>query len=108
MWATEIPGSSVTFNPREEEASLHLTDVLVFDTFTVANSLDQHHPMGPKVKAIINSLRIEWSGTIQRRTRTDCADAFRGSFFEDSATIEVVATTPPIAASQCPPRAAAA
>jgi hypothetical protein len=81
-------------------------DVLVFDTFTVPNSLDAHHPMGPKVNAIINSLRIDWSGTIMRRSHTDCVDAFRGEFFEDSATIEVTATTLPIPAGECPPRKA--
>ena len=60
----------------------------------------------PKLNAIIESLRIEWSGTNQRRSHTDCVDAFRGNFFEDSATIEVIATTPAIPASECPPRAA--
>jgi hypothetical protein len=106
VWSTEISESGVSFSLRDEAASLHVKDVLVFDTFTVPNSLDQHHPMGPKVKAIFNSLRIDWSGTIMRRSHTDCVDAFRGNFFEDSATIDVIATTFPIPASECPPRAA--
>jgi hypothetical protein len=49
---------------------------------------------------------MHWSGTTNRRSHTDCPDAFRGNYFEDRATIEVVATTPPGPASQCPPRAA--
>jgi len=105
MWTTEIPESSIDFDLREEEASLHLKNVLVFDAFTVPNSLDTHHPMG-KVHAVINSLRMEWRGTTFRRSHSDCVDAFRGDYFEDRATIEVIATTPPGPATACPPRAA--
>jgi len=105
LWTTEIPDGSVDFDFHDQEASLHVRNVLVFDTFTVPNSLDPHHPI-PKVNAVIDSLRIDWSRTITPRSHTDCVDAFRGKFFEDSATIEVIATTPPAPASQCPPRAA--
>jgi hypothetical protein len=105
VWTTEIPDGSIDFDLHDEEASLHVRNVLVFDTFTVPNSLDPHHPI-PKVNAVIDSLRIDWSGTITRRSHTDCVDAFRGNFFDDSATIQVVATTPPSAASVCPPRRA--
>ena len=105
MWTTEIPESSVEFDLGEEEASLHVRNVLVFDSFTVPNSLETHHPLG-KVHAIINSLRMEWRGTTFRRSHTDCADAFRGDYFEDRATIEVIATTPPAPARACPPTAA--
>ena len=105
VWTTEVPEGSIHFDLHDEEASLHVRNVLVFDTFTVPNSLDPHHPI-PKVNAVINSLRLDWSGTIAKRSHTDCLDAFRGDFFENSATIEVVATTPPAPASECPPRAA--
>ena len=105
VWTTEIPEDSISFSLREEEASLHVRNVLVFDTFTVANSADPHHPI-PKVNAVINSLRINWSGTTNRRSHTDCVDAFRGEFFENTATIQVIATTPPAPASECPPRPA--
>jgi hypothetical protein len=105
VWSTEIPQHGVRFSFSRQQAVLHLTDVLVFDTFTVPNSLDPRHPI-PKVNAVIDSLRIRWSGTTMRRTWTDCVDAFRGEFFEDMATIEVVATTPSMPASACPPRAA--
>ncbi len=106
VWTTEIPEDGVDFSSSDEAASLHVKNVLAFDTFTVANSLDQHHPMGSKLNAIINSLRIDWSRTITRRSHTDCVDAFRGNFFEDSATIEVTATTLPVPASECPPQQA--
>ncbi len=105
FWTTEIPDSSVTFSLRREEASLQLRNVLVFDVFTVANSLNPHHPI-PKVNAVINKLRINWSDTTAHRSHVDCADAFRGEFLEDRATIEVVVTTPPATAGTCPPRAA--
>jgi len=102
MWTTEIPDSSVDFDFTEEEASLHLKNVLIFDAFTVPNSLNTFHPMG-KVHAIINSLRMEWRGTTNRRSHEDCVDAFRGEFLENRATIEVVVTTPPTAARACNP-----
>ncbi len=105
IWSTEVPEESIKVSFGKEEASLRLRNVLVFDTFTVPNSLDQHHPI-PKVNAVINSLRIKWSGTIARKSHTDCVDAFRGSFLENAATIEVTATTPPMPASSCPPRVA--
>jgi hypothetical protein len=55
VWTTEIPEASVEFDLREEEASLHLKNVFVFDAFTVPNALNTFHPMG-KVHAVINSL----------------------------------------------------
>jgi len=101
MWTTEIPESSVDFDIHEEAASLRVKNVIVFDAFTVPNSLDTRHPLG-KVHAI-DSLRMEWRGTTFRRSHTDCVDAFRGDYFEDVATIEVIATTPPTPAQACGP-----
>jgi hypothetical protein len=75
-------------------ASLELTNIPVFDAFTVPNSLNPAHPLGI-VPAIINSLHIEWSGVTDRDEFSDPTDAFAGLFLEDSATIEVTATTPP-------------
>ena len=105
LWTTEIPDGSVDFDFNEQEAVLHVRNVLVFDAFTVPNSLNTFHPLG-KVNSVINSLRIEWRGTTARRTHRDCTDAFRGEFFEDVATIEVVATTPEGVARNCPGTAA--
>lgn len=83
-----------------------MKDVLVFDGFTVPNALDEAHPLG-HVNSIINSLRIEWSGTTRATSFSNCdVNGFRGDFFEDSATIEVTATTPPTPVQRCPPRPA--
>jgi hypothetical protein len=88
---------------RKETASLHVKDVLVFDGFTLPNALDEAHPMG-RVNSIIDSLRIEWSGTTRRTSFSNCeVNGFSGDYFEDSATIEVIATTPPTPARSCPP-----
>jgi hypothetical protein len=96
----------VKFDLRKETASLHVKDVLVFDAFTVPNALDEAHPAG-RVNSIINSLRIEWRGTTRATSFSNCdPNAFRGEYFEDSATIEVIATTPPTPASTCPARPA--
>ena len=55
------------------------------------------------VNSILNSLKMTWSGTIQHRSYSNCdPNAFRGDFFEDLATIEVTATTPPVPARNCP------
>jgi hypothetical protein len=100
FWTTPVSEGSVKVDLREGEASLHVKDVLVFDAFTVPNSLNPAHPLG-KANAIINSLRMEWS-TAFTKSVSDCFDAFRGDYFEGSATIEVTATTPPTPASTCP------
>ena len=102
MWTTEIPEGSVDADLSEEEATLHVENVRLFDAFTVANSLNTFHPLG-KAHAVINSLHVEWRGTTNRRSHTDCLDGFRGQFLENRATIEVVVTTPPGAAKACPP-----
>jgi hypothetical protein len=78
----------------------------VFDGFTVPNALDEAHPAG-RVNSIIDSLRIEWSGTTRETSFSDCGvNGFRGNFLENSATIEVTATTPPLPERSCPPRPA--
>jgi hypothetical protein len=102
LWNAAIPPGSVQVDLDDEEATLSLKNVLVFDGFTVPNSLNTFHPLG-HVNSVINSLRMKWSGTKNTRSVSDCADAFRGDFFEDSATIEVTATTPPSPARSCPP-----
>ena len=75
-------------------ASLHVTDISVFDAFTIPNSLNPLHPLG-RVLATINSLDIEWSGVTRRLQFSDEANTFAGFFLENSATIEVSVTTPP-------------
>jgi len=104
MWTSALSEGSVKVDLSKGTASLHVKDVFVFDAFTVGNSLNHAHPLG-HVNAMIDSLRMEWT-TGFTKSWTDCPDAFTGDFFEGSATIEVTATTPPVAASTCPPRAA--
>jgi hypothetical protein len=106
MWTTEIPEGSVHVDFHEKEATLRLKNVLVFDAFAVPNSLDTRHPRG-KVNAVINSLQIEWR-TPQPRSANNCVNAFRGEYLEGSATIEVVATTPPYPNRACAPPPVAA
>ena len=86
MWSAAIPSGSVQFDLDDEEATLNVKNALVFDGFTVPNSLNTFHPIG-HVNAVMNSLRMKWSGTKNKRSVNDCADAFRGDFFENTATI---------------------
>ena len=102
LWSAPIPVGSVKFDPKAETASLQVKNVLVFDGFDVPNALNTFHPEG-HVNSILNSLKMTWSGTIQHRSYSNCdPNAFRGDFFEDLATIEVTATTPPVPARDCP------
>ncbi len=102
MWNAAIPIGGVQFDADDQEATLNVKNVLVFDGFTVPNSLNTFHPLG-HAHAVINSLKMKWSITTNKRSVNDCADAFRGDFFENTATIAVTATTPPAPARTCPP-----
>ncbi len=95
FWITPIPEDAVEVDFDEGEAELRVRDVCVLDALTVANSLNPAHPRG-LFRALINSLRIRWSGL--KRTVPgfrDSTNKFAGDFLETSATIEVTATTPP-------------
>jgi hypothetical protein len=46
FWTTPIPEHSVKLNLEKGTASLHLTNVTVFDFFTVPNSIDPVHLQG--------------------------------------------------------------
>lgn len=100
FWTPPISEGGAKVDLGKGKGSLDVKDILVFDAFTVPNSLNTAHPLG-RVNAVINSLRMEWNATIPK-SWTDCVDAFRGDYLEGSATIEVTATTPPNAASTCP------
>ena len=66
----------------------------VFDVCTVPNSFDPAHGLGI-FSAVINSMRIEWSGVTRSVTGfSDAKNQFRGAFFECSAKIAVSVTTP--------------
>ena len=69
-------------------------NVCVFDVFVVPNSFDPAHALGI-FSAVINSMKIEWSGVSRSVLGfSDTTNEFRGDFFECSATIAVSATTP--------------
>jgi hypothetical protein len=102
LWTTPVSMGSVQFDFSQEKASLQVKNVLVFDAYTVPNSFNPDHPLG-RVNSIINSLRIDWSNTTRATSFKNCdPNAFGGDFLEDSATIQVTATTPPVPATNCP------
>jgi hypothetical protein len=106
FWTAAVPPGSVKFDFDDEKASLRVRNVLVFDAFTLPNALDEAHPAG-RVTSLINLLQIDWSGTTRATSFSNCeVNGFRGDYFEDSATIKVIATTPPTPARSCPPRPA--
>jgi hypothetical protein len=75
-------------------ASLHVRNLCVYDSFTVANSIQGVNRTVNQVKGIINSLDMQWSGVIKRDTANESVNQMRGSFVENTATIAVTATTP--------------
>ena len=97
FWVARVPEGSIHVDLEEGTASLAVHDICIFDTFTVPNSVNLARPLGNIVKAVINSLRLEWSGISRTVTGfSDSVNKFRGTFVENSrATIEVKVTTPP-------------
>ena len=96
FWTAAVPKGSAKVDLRKETASLKVTDLIVFDSFTlVPNALDPNHPAG-HATALIESLEMHWEGTTRETSFSNCEpNAFRGHYFEDSATIKVIASTPP-------------
>jgi len=95
FWGVPYPVGSGKVDIDAETAELLVHNVCsVFDVFTVPNSFDPKHAMGI-FSAIINSMKIEWSGVTHSVLKfSDATNKFRGDFFECSATIAVSATTP--------------
>ena len=94
VWITRIPDDSVHVDFDEGEATLRVRHVVVFDGFTVANSLTPNHPALGIARAVVDSMTITWSGVT--RTINGFASAtehFRGNFKETSARISVRVTT---------------
>ena len=71
---------------------LEARNISLGDTFTVDNSFSGTFA---RVPAVFDSLRIEWRGIMNTIRFSDAADKFAGYFLENSATIEVTASTPP-------------
>jgi hypothetical protein len=95
FWSARYPEGSAKVDIGGGTAELLVHNVCsVFDVFTVPNSFDPTHALGI-FSAIINSMKIEWSGVTRSVTGfSDATNKFRGDFFECSATIAVSATTP--------------
>jgi hypothetical protein len=95
FWGASFPDGSGEVDIDDGTAELHVRNICsVFDVFTVPNSFDPAHALGI-FSAVINSMRIEWSGVTRRVLGfSDSTNRFRGDFFECSARIAVSATTP--------------
>jgi hypothetical protein len=91
FWTVPIPEDSIDVHLGAGEAVLEAANIPLFDAFTVANSFSK---VVPRVSAVIDSLLIEWSGIKTTTQFSDSTDQFAGYFLENSATIEVTATTP--------------
>ena len=96
LWTTGLPEDSGRVDISRGTAQLRVHNVCsVFDVFTVPNSFDPTHAQGI-FSAVINSLRINWSGVTRSVPGfSDTTNQFRGDFFECSASIAVSVTTPP-------------
>jgi hypothetical protein len=93
LWGAPFPAGSGKVDNDDRTAELLVQNVCVFDVFTVPNSFDPKHALGI-FGAIINSMKIEWSGVTRSVLKfSDSMNKFRGDFFECSATIAVSATT---------------
>jgi hypothetical protein len=92
LWTIRIPDDSVNMDVENGTATLHLTNIPVFDFFTVANSLDPAHRLDAAA-ALINAVRVEWSGVTRRLEFSDAENTFAGLFLESSAAIDVKVTT---------------
>lgn len=94
FWTTQIPNNSVFLDLEAGEAILDFRNLrTVFDAFTVPNSGSSNRALG-FVGAIINSLRIHWTGVLRRVSYGNPVTQFSGQFVETLATIEVTTTTP--------------
>jgi hypothetical protein len=94
MWGSSFPRGSGKVDFGGGTAELLVHNVCVFDVFKVPNSFDPTHALGI-FSAIIESMKIEWSGVTRSVPGfSDATNKFRGDFFECSAKIAVSATTP--------------
>jgi len=91
FWTVPIPEDGISINLGAGRAVLDVANIPLFDAFTVGNSFSK---VVPRVPAVIDSLRIEWSGITLTTEFSDATDKFTGSYLENSAKIEVTATTP--------------
>lgn len=94
MWGASYPPGSGKVDVDGGTAELRVHNVCVFDVFVVPNSFDPTHALGI-FSAVINSMKMEWSGVTRSVVGfSDATNKFRGDFYECSAKIAVSATTP--------------
>ena len=93
IWATSVPENAIAVRLGAGIATLDISNVPIDEVFTVDNSLAG----GIRLPAVIDSLHIEWSGITNTTHFSDSTDQFTGHFLENSAAVEVTATTPPSA-----------
>lgn len=89
-----IPDGSAHVDLNQGTASLHVENLCVFDSFTVANSVQGVNRAVNPVSGIINSLHIKWSGITASETANESVNQMRGTFVEGTASVAVTATTP--------------
>jgi hypothetical protein len=94
FWVANIPEGSAHVDLDEGTASLHVRNMCVYDAFTVPNSAMGVNRAVNQVQGIIDSLDIEWSGILKRDVANQPVNKMRGTFVENTARIEVTATTP--------------
>jgi hypothetical protein len=94
FWVIQIPDGSFHANLNSGIASLHLQNACVYDAFTVLNSIKGVNREVNQVKGIINSMEIKWSGILGTETANEPVNRMRGTFVQNTATVEVTATTP--------------
>ena len=92
LWTIPIPEASISVNLGAGSAVIEARNIPLGEVFTVDNSFSEGVARLP---AVFEFLRIEWGGITNRIQFSDATDQFSGTFLENSATIEVTATTRP-------------
>src|SRR5439155_23957597 len=85
FWTVPIPEDGIAVHLGGGVAVLDVRNIPISDVFTVANSFARTIP---KVPAVIDHLRIEWSGITDTTEFSDPTDQFAGYFLGNSAAIE--------------------
>jgi hypothetical protein len=91
IWITSVPEDAVAVHLGDGTATLDISSASIGEVFTVDNSLAG----GIRLPAVIDSLHIEWSGITSKSHHSDSTDKVKGYYLENSAAVEVTATTPP-------------
>ena len=93
FWTIPIPSESVEIDFDDATASLHLSNVGLFDWKNIPNSLLRGTVAGPPLCAKM-SLRVRWSGMTKVDNLCDATNRFQGRFIEDIATLQFTVREP--------------